>query len=78
MMIMQKIADRCISEGKTAPVSIACIGDSVTHGCFEVGVNRNGSLKITYEPDQAYPYRLKRRLDRLYPAAAVNILNAGV
>ena len=75
---MKKIADRCKCEGKTAPVSIACIGDSITHGCFEVGVNRNGTLKITFEPDQAYPYRLKRRLERLYPAAAVNILNAGV
>lgn len=76
--VMERIADRCRSEGKAAPVSIACIGDSVTHGCFEVGVNRDESLRITYEPDQGYPYRLKRRLDRLYPAAAVNILNAGV
>ena len=35
-------------------------------------------IGVVYSPDDGYPYRLKRRLDAMYPAAAVSILNAGV
>ena len=35
-------------------------------------------IGVVYAPDEGYPYRLKRRLDAMYPAAAVSILNAGV
>jgi lysophospholipase L1-like esterase len=57
---------------------IACLGDSVTHGCFEVFVNHRGEVDTVYEPDSGYPARLKQRLDMLYRAAAVTMLNAGV
>lgn len=59
-------------------MAIAFLGDSVTHGCFEVYVNRQGNVDTRYRPDQGYPARLKRRLDLLYPAAAVSVINAGI
>lgn len=78
MRITEKLRARCARAGDEAPVVIACLGDSVTHGCFEVFVNRRGEIDTVYEPDNGYPARLKRRLDSLYPAAAVTVLNAGV
>ena len=78
MRITEKLTARCSRAGENAPVVIACIGDSVTHGCFEVFGNHRGEIDTVYEPDSGYPARLKRRLDSLYPAAAVTVLNAGV
>lgn len=78
MRILEKLRARTADAGKVSPALIACIGDSVTHGCFEVFIDHRGDIAPVYEPDSAYPARLKRRLDSLYPAAAVSILNAGV
>ena len=78
MRILDRLRARNASAGESAPVVIACIGDSVTHGCFEVFVNHRGEIDTIYQADSGYPARLKRRLDVLYPAAAVTVLNAGV
>lgn len=79
MRIMEKLAARTGNAGACTPVLIAFIGDSVTHGCFEVAMDKvHDCIGVVYSPDDGYPYRLKRRLDAMYPAAAVSILNAGV
>lgn len=78
MKILNKIAGRCADAGNHAPVLLAFIGDSVTHGCFEVFIDHKNEIGVIYEPDNGYPYRLKRRLDQMYPAGAVSVLNAGV
>ena len=78
MQVLDRIAARNDNAGAVQPVLIAFLGDSVTHGCLEVYMDHRDEIGIIYEPDSGYPYRLKRRLDELYPAAAVSILNAGV
>ena len=79
MKIIEKLAARNRNAGACAPVLIAFIGDSVTHGCFEVAMDEmNQFVGMVYDPENGYPHRLKRRLDAMYPAAAVSILNAGV
>ena len=61
MKICEKLAARSQNAGACAPVLIAFIGDSVTHGCFEVYMDHKNEIGVVYEPDQGYPYRLKRR-----------------
>ncbi len=78
MKIMNALSARTNNARDQRPVTIAFLGDSVTHGCFEVYINRQGNVDTRYRPEQAYSARLKRRLDLLYPAAAVSILNAGI
>lgn len=79
MKIAEKLAARNQKAGACAPVLIAFIGDSVTHGCFEVAMDDvHHCIGVVYDPENAYPNRLKHRLDTMYPAAAVSILNAGV
>ena len=50
-----KIASRLGSRNGDArahrPVLIACLGDSVTHGCFEVFINRFGNIDTEYRPE---------------------------
>ena len=45
LRILDRLRARNTSAGESAPVGlklIACIGDSVTHGCFEVFINHRG------------------------------------
>ena len=78
MKILRKLAARTQNASAHAPVMIAFLGDSVTHGCFEIAIDRSGQIDTIYDADSGYPYRLKRRLEEMYPAGAVSILNAGV
>lgn len=77
MRILEKLAARNAETPDRAAALIACLGDSVTHGCFEVFKNRFGKVDTVYRPEGGYPARLRRRLNLLYPASAVNVLNAG-
>ena len=78
MRILEKLAARNAETPDRAAALIACLVDSVTHGCFEVFKNRYGKVDTVYRPEGGYPARLRRRLNLLYPASAVNVLNAGV
>lgn len=78
MRILEKLAQRERDARACAPQLICCLGDSVTHGCFEVFFNEKGQIDTVYEPWNGYAALLERRLRALYPAAAVNVLNAGI
>lgn len=78
MQILKKISKRNQNPGQNKPVVIAFIGDSVTHGAFEVSLDEKGKRDVVYDVEHAYPHRLKSMLDQMYPAAAVSILNCGV
>lgn len=78
MEILKKLSQRNKDAFNAPAVTIACLGDSVTHGCFEVFINRFGSIDTIYRPTDGYVGQLKRALDLLYPAGAVSVLNAGI
>ena len=60
MKIMNALSARTNNARDQRPVTIAFLGDSVTHGCFEVYINRQGNVDTRYRPEQAYSARLKR------------------
>lgn len=78
MKIMEKLAARCSDYYNHRPVTIACLGDSVTHGCFEIFLDANGGINTVCRADEAYPMMLYRTLKNFYPFAAPVIINAGV
>ncbi len=59
-------------------VTLAFLGDSVTQGCFEVYTNERNGFEAIYDISSAYHTYLKQMLAMLYPAAPVQIINAGV
>lgn len=78
MKVTQKIAARPNARKETRPAVIVCLGDSVTHGCFEMMTLPNGGWETTFRPYEGYAAKLQRRLNELYPAAAPCVMNAGI
>lgn len=78
MKITERLTARCRNAGTSRPVLIACLGDSVTHGCFELDIPENRLSQPACRPWDAYSMKLQRRLSELYPVAAPTVLNAGV
>ena len=58
-------------------VTLAFLGDSITQGCFECYFDENG-VQTVFDAKSAYPVRVKELLNKLYPAAQINIINAGI
>lgn len=78
MRITQRIAERNKDYYGKKPVTIVCLGDSVTHGCFDVFVNRFGQVDTVCDTPAGYPMLLQKALLRLFPFSAVNVINAGI
>lgn len=74
MKIVSKLVKRNAEAFENPPVLIACLGDSVTHGCFETIYGQSGRCN----QEEGYVTGIRRRLTALYPKAAVSVLNAGV
>ncbi len=73
-LIMKKAQD---NDGSTG-VTIACLGDSVTQGCFELYMKSEGESETVFEQEYAYHTYLKKILATLYPSVPFNIINAGI
>lgn len=78
MRIAELLAARNADPFQHRPVTIACLGDSVTHGCFEVFKSIRTELDTRYAPGEGYVRRLQDRLFLLYPTAAATVINCGV
>lgn len=60
------------------PATLACIGDSVTQGCFELLAAGNDGFKAVTKPGSAYPIKLQKMLQTICPDAQLNLINAGI
>lgn len=77
MKIIEKIKAKQSDRHGRAPITIACIGDSVTEGCF--GCYMDGeNIQTVFLPEEAYSERLKKLLHSLYPTVPIYMLNAGI
>ncbi len=78
MKIIEKIRQKQDNMlGSPAP-TIAFLGDSVTHGCFEVYNTSENSIETVYDPAHAYHKYVKDIFAKLYPSVQLNIINAGI
>ena len=77
MKIIKKIENKQDFYNYPTP-TIAFLGDSVTHGCFECYEKSKGVIDTYYEIKNGYPTKLKEQLNKLYPASHINIINAGL
>jgi len=78
MKIVRRLAARNEAVRSERPILIACLGDSVTHGCFDLFVDAKDQYIPHHMPDQGYAAKLGRKLNELFPVAAVTVLNAGI
>jgi lysophospholipase L1-like esterase len=75
---VEKLEARSRKPGRYASPLIGCLGDSVTHGCFESREHRDGSLSDVYDFTAVYHQKLREGLSLFYPGAAPAVINAGV
>ncbi len=68
--MLQKFYDRLKDDFlHKGSINIVCLGDSITEGCFELGVKK---------PLEAYPAKLFRLLKVLFPDVTFNVINSGI
>lgn len=67
---------------RNRPITIGFLGDSVTNGCFEVlpAMTQNGKdgFDVVFDTENSYSAYLRKILNRFYPKAQINIINAGI
>ena len=78
MKTIEKIAAKSRDIYGAKPVTIAFLGDSVTHGCFECYKTGETSLDTVFDRKNAFSTRVGQMLGILYPNAQVNIVNSGI
>lgn len=78
MIITEKIRKKAQKFDSDSPVKIAFIGDSVTHGCFEVVEKQKGNFDCIYDHYAVYHARLKDKIESVFPNCSINIINAGI
>ena len=78
MRLLQTLNARNRAFFEHRPAVIACLGDSVTHGCFEVFMNEENRIDTACRASEAYPALIGNELGKLYPFAQPCVLNAGV
>lgn len=78
MKFIERLAARNRDIRSERPVLIACLGDSVTHGCFELIVDDQDNFEPAYHIEWGYVHKLGAKLRQLFPAAVPAVLNAGI
>jgi len=77
MKIIEKFKAKQENIKEVRQPTIAFIGDSVTHGCFELYVE-NGEIETYVKQGAAYHNKVKEIFGLLYPEVPVTIINAGI
>lgn len=58
--------------------SVVFLGDSVTHGCFEIHRGKNHPIEVVCDFDAVYHNQFKKMLNVLFPYSPINVINAGI
>lgn len=78
MEIMKKIAAKSANIKDNPPVTLAFLGDSVTQGCFECYIKKDGNIETVFDQENGYHAHLKRIIAGIYTNVPINIINAGI
>lgn len=76
--IIEKIKKKQENLKENAPITIVCIGDSITQGCFECYMKTPTALETVFDYNSAYSTRLRELFALLYPNVQVNVINSGI
>ena len=78
MTFIDKIKNKQADLSGNRQVTIAFLGDSVTHGCFELGYHDvHGAITI-HDLDFVYHNRVRQIMHMLYPTVPFTFVNAGI
>ena len=78
MKIIEKIANKAKDIGGEPIPVIAFLGDSVTHGCFEVAMKDPQTCEPVFDQECGYNFYVAKILRTLFPQVPVCLVNAGI
>lgn len=78
MQIIEKMKAKQENNWDYSGVTISFLGDSVTQGCFELYLKKNGDIETYFDQSSTYHGYVAKILSLLYPSVPVNIINAGI
>lgn len=78
MKITEKIKDKSRNLIGNSPIVIGFLGDSVTHGCFELYKTKNNAIETEFRPSKAYHHVLAQMIETVFPSCAVGIIDSGI
>ena len=78
LTIGEKLARRNNDPQNNPAVKAVFLGDSVTHGCFEIYPTPEGGIETIYDPESVYHSLLRKKLLAVFPRAPLNVINAGI
>lgn len=78
MKIMEKLTAKERNVYGEPPITLAFLGDSVTHGCFELYRVGKDGIDTVFEAENSYAQKVNTILHTLYPRAQLNIIGAGI
>ena len=77
MKIIDKIVRKQKARQFADSITIVCLGDSVTEGCFECYINEEGRISTVFERNNSYSVKLQQMLTALSPTVQFNVINSG-
>ena len=72
--MLEKFRKRLSGTFRDGSINIVCLGDSVTHGCFESG----GGMHSAHDVFASYTVKLHKALHTLFPSVIFNVINSGI
>ena len=78
MRIAGRISEKNLHAEQSRPVTLAFLGDSVTHGCFEIFREGENGIDTRFCIHEAYHHKLKKLIEELFPRVCVGIIDAGI
>lgn len=76
--ILDVLSKQTLKSLQMETINIAFLGDSVTHGAFESYLEKDNKIGVIFDHEAVYHFKLKKLLNRIFPAARINIINAGI
>lgn len=74
---LEKLKNRNASAKSYEGATVVFLGDSVTHGCFEVSFDGEKYHPV-FDEEHSYTAIFRRMVKTLYPATQLNIVNSGI
>lgn len=78
MKIIEKFKAKANNHDDAPAVTIAFLGDSITHGCFDVYTDEDNKIQVYTDSEAVYHNKVKKIFSKLYPTVPFNVINAGL
>ena len=78
MKFIQKLAYKNENYTTAEPLCAAFLGDSVTHGVFEIHAAAGGGIGIVMDYEAVYHAQWRNLMNGVYPNAPIHVINAGI